>query len=952
MEYWTGSEKPVKEKCLAHVAEAKVFLGIITWQYGWVPPGEEKSITELEYEEAGRRRIPRLMFLLDNERPGPGFEMENDPQSLVKLLAFRKRIQEGPETARPFSESDYIELVMQALFEWKARRQGTGKKGTALAETDSYLKYVVEQNSHIRLAGFRTNLRMPLSFEDLWVPLTLQRQLNFEEPERAMRLEKHGRGGLATGEESEVTLADRLQRIFRPRAGRKALVLLGHPGAGKTTQLRHVALLLARQGSTALGLEAGVLPLLLPLRFLEAADECLEGFAQRLLSDRNLRLPADTADRLFSQRLLLLLDGIDEVPEAKRPLVRRWIETTIQGPQGHRALVSCRFLGYRDEARLDPTLSEVLEVRPLTSQQCEALIDNWYRAVELAEAEGNTSGSAGMARAEAKAISEASDLKQRLSETTSPQLIALTANPLLLTSMCLVHRDRGQRLPERRVELYTECIDGLLELWRERQQRQYPIQGLPPVSFPAAQAREVLAPMALWLHEQGLTAATSADLAPLLRDAFAVAKLPASLTPESFLNTIRDESGLVTGFSHTQYGFLHLRFQEYLAAHRLRSRLLELATATPPAEFQKLVQQQLVSRFPQDRWAEVFHCLFADASSRPLFAPFFSALLRDPIALTAENRLRQLLRDIPYFLPEPFQELLSDKSVRSTAFRSLAADILRTHAPDRLPAEARTPEQEPRSSTQPTIETIQALGLRFAKIPAGKFNMGSPKDEAGRWDGEWLPHKVLVPEFSLAVTPITNAQYRIYLAEAPKAKRPEYWGDERFNQADQPVVGINRDEAVAYCDWLTAKLGDGSQVRLPSEAEWEYACRAGTDTRFWSGSKEEDLAQVGWYSENSGDALHAVAEKPANAWGLFDMHGNVWEWCSDWWCHAESKHADKVKSLHPAPCSEAHQSDPHRVVRGGCFAAGARNARSTYRNGPHPGYRGTNLGFRPVRVTP
>jgi formylglycine-generating enzyme required for sulfatase activity len=247
---------------------------------------------------------------------------------------------------------------------------------------------------------------------------------------------------------------------------------------------------------------------------------------------------------------------------------------------------------------------------------------------------------------------------------------------------------------------------------------------------------------------------------------------------------------------------------------------------------------------------------------------------------------------------------------------------------------------------------LAVAGLTFVGIPAGEFLMGTPKGEEGRLPWEWKPHKVHVPAFEMAITPVTNAQYGRYLAEVKSVEPPKYWGDERYNQPDQPVVGVSWDEAVAYCSWAEAKLSDGSRIRLPSEAEWEYACRAGTKSRFWSGDKDEDLAEVGWFFQNSGRVLHAVAEKRPNPFGLQDMHGNIWEWCLDWMCGEGSKHARAVAAQHPAPCDEKYRSDPHRVIRGGSFADEARFARSAYRVGSHPGDRDTDRGFRPVRVTP
>ena len=139
-------------------------------------------------------------------------------------------------------------------------------------------------------------------------------------------------------------------------------------------------------------------------------------------------------------------------------------------------------------------------------------------------------------------------------------------------------------------------------------------------------------------------------------------------------------------------------------------------------------------------------------------------------------------------------------------------------------------------------------------------------------------------------------------------------------------------EAYTFAAWVGA--------RLPTEEEWEYAARAGTLTPYWSGDAEEDLARVGWYSENAQGTAHPVGEKAANEWGLHDMHGNVWEWTSSMWREGYSE---------PEPAEDAHGD---RVIRGGSFFNDARNARSALRNRGAPGTRGLDLGFRVLRLAP
>ena len=168
------------------------------------------------------------------------------------------------------------------------------------------------------------------------------------------------------------------------------------------------------------------------------------------------------------------------------------------------------------------------------------------------------------ALAESRAREQVSGLIQRLREPDfrSTRMFEMTRNPLLMTAICLVHRDRG-RLPHRRVELYEECVKVLLERWRESKKLE--------ITVDAKSARRILQPIAYWLHEQrGRTRATAEEMNSIVQTA--IGRIGDKTSPEKFLTAIRDESGLLTGWSDQSYGFMHLAFQEYLAAREVRSQ--------------------------------------------------------------------------------------------------------------------------------------------------------------------------------------------------------------------------------------------------------------------------------------------------------------------------------------------------------------------------------------------
>ena len=176
----------------------------------------------------------------------------------------------------------------------------------------------------------------------------------------------------------------------------------------------------------------------------------------------------------------------------------------------------------------------------------------------------------------------------------------------------------------------------------------------------------------------------------------------------------------------------------------------------------------------------------------------------------------------------------------------------------------------------------------------------------------------------------------------------------RYKGTDRPVENVTLEDCVEFCKLLTqkeraqGKLPEGAEYRLPTEAEWEYACRAGAKTKYSFGDSETDLGEYAWYNENSG-RTHPVGTKKANAWGLFDMHGNVWEWCSDWY---GGYSAGETEDPTGAPAGASYHK---RVFRGGSWGSDAAYCRSAARNGCQDNpqyYRLSGLGFRLVRTLP
>ncbi|GHU22904.1 hypothetical protein FACS1894172_07700 [Spirochaetia bacterium] len=254
------------------------------------------------------------------------------------------------------------------------------------------------------------------------------------------------------------------------------------------------------------------------------------------------------------------------------------------------------------------------------------------------------------------------------------------------------------------------------------------------------------------------------------------------------------------------------------------------------------------------------------------------------------------------------------------------------------------PAPKPKPTPQPIPPPVvpPPRSSLFMRIPAGTFMMGSPAPEVNRVGNE-VQHKVTISrDFYMGKCEVTQKEYQEVMGTNPS----------HFKGNNLPVENVSWYDAIEYCNARSRKegltpaySGSGASIswnrnangyRLPTEAEWEYACRAGTSTPYSSGSSVDS---VGWDWGNSGGETHPVGTKQANAWGLHDMHGNVWEWCWDWY-------GDYSTSSQTDPTGAA--SGTNRVLRGGSWFNIARYLRSANRGYYTPTSRYYNLGFRVV----
>ncbi len=801
----------------------------------------------------------------------------------------------------------------------------------------------------VRLLGYRRKDRVRLTLDEVFV--SLRTHVVRRDPMlRPMRYDPEAEA--AHGVDEPLDLPGAL--AYMERRGARGLALVGEPGAGKTTLLKHLFCRVRAEGSQAVGLPPGLVPVLLRCAAVEKGDRAPGGLADviRRTVMREGSSAAATALASGDLPLLVLLDGLDEVPDRDtRRAVSAWLEDEIGQWPRCRFVITCRFTAWRDGARLSGRSFVEAHIAWLSLARVRAYVRRWYFAVVVGQ--DHASPEEAEARAEALARTLLDPEKQR-----RYRLRQMIQNPLMLATLCLVHY-AGNRLPERRADLYDECIGFLLETWAAQGGRQ---------GVPDKPAREVLKPLAWALHERQAEAATGDETRPLavhrdeLKQIIAapyrqVTELDLSL--DDFLARIRDDCGLFSGVDEERYEFLHLSFQEYLAARHAidENRVGDLA-----------------DRVGEPFWREVIMLALSD---RAAYGPFMTRVVqRRQVAAHAEL-LREAFTLAPKLDPAPFLPALRRPRGlwgRLGAWLGGGSDAGEVQAilglfrgreaPEvRAAAEAWVDAEQPgvaaaaaallRPAGEAPSQASGPTGIEWVHIPGGTFWMGSSDDrqhpaydpQSNPW--ERPPRRVTISRgYWMSRHPVTNDDYRAFV-EATGRDAPSYWSDPELNQPRQPVTGVDWRDARAFAEWLGAAGGlpvPGGRVDLPTEAEWEYAARGAEGRRYPWGDAAPSTERAN-YGKSSG-GLHLVGAHPAGATpdGVEDMAGGVWEWCLD-------IAADDYSGW-PAAVTDPRREDDHlsalRVLRGGSWIIPSQYLRAALRVSYDPRYRDRFIGFRVV----
>jgi len=817
------------------------------------------------------------------------------------------------------------------------RRLGMGQPSPDLEEAARvYLKFLVEAYQYLDLRGMGISDRVALKLPLLEMYVPLEARLHTPEGETWAR-ELLVAGRLPAKEES----ADMGGRLSRPvpvldlLQDYDGLVLLGDPGAGKTTFLKVLALALSSGQGEALGL-GGRLPILLPLaayaNALADRDVSLDAFIARYYEEeRKIQVPLGALlERALGQgSALLLLDGLDEVRDTgRRHLVVDRLRDFYSrhrkaGSGGNRFVLTSRIVGYREVRLAAEGLVEATLV-DFDYGEIKEFLGKWTASIEKA-----VGGETGVAQARAE--EERRELLAAVE--VNPGVRSLAANPLLLTILALMKRG-GIALPDRRVELYKNYVETLLKHWNLARS----LAGRSGREVDLVETMKVLEPLALWMHEvsPGVGLVKEGELLRKLESLCAGRGHadPARAAGE-FLKDVRDHSSLLLGRGEHQYGFIHLTFQEYLAAVALARKAREgtgalveaLASHVGEAPWHEVVLLTIGHLGIIDQWeqaaSEVVEGLLDRASSPPGDGAVWmgqavadagpgavSVVCRQKVAAALLATMRASGRVEP--------------THRAAAGKVLAA------------------VGDPR----PKVMTVE--GMELCTVPAGPFRMGSEEDDLEGFKFERPAHDCDLPyEYRIGRYPVTVSQFREYVKATGESPQDP---NSLRGPGNQPVVWVNWSEALAFCRWLEGhwlkegRLSEGWSVTLPSEAEWEKAARGIDGRRYpWGSHFDRDRANT---AETQIRGINAAGCFPTGAspFSCEEMSGNVWEW---------TRSADKA---YPYVSTDGREdleasAQPFRVLRGGSWFYDAGFARCAFRNSYVPGFRYDYIGFR-VAVLP
>ncbi len=740
------------------------------------------------------------------------------------------------------------------------------------------------------------------------------------------------------------------------------VTLLGDPGAGKSTFVRKLlglqAAVLLKERAPLMHIPADLLPVLVVLRELvlkldianfekRSGDDKRESLLAAFQAHLNEELQPDFQPAFwdaFAAGRVLVLDGLDEVPQEMRQRVRVLVAALLNAHAVERLIITSRIRSYTGDA-VFPAL-QTFTIRPFNKEQIGNFVKAWYAArVALG------------LLAERDRARRVDDLVQ----AATGNLAEIASNPMMLTSMAIIHQ-KDTELPNERVRLYKLVVDVLLRRWQKHKQGEdvTPSAGLLQFLKDEPRLLAALARLAYEAHSAARGRKEAADLPR--KDALAILEQKEFLNDaglaSEFLDYIDQRAGLLKGNGGeldkpNSYSFPHRTFQEYLAGtYLLRGR----STAR---EYRHLAAEG-------DHWAlaaqlgaeELFYNRLSEAATLDLA---YDLCPNSALATALDQRLAVWSGSIALTVGKAKVETDVDESTGGIHYLNrLTPALLAGMQGDLLPPLERAEAGRILAKLgDPRPEVLTCANMVFCHVLAGEFLFGDEKKKL-----------TIASDYWIGKYPVTNAQFDEFVA-AEGYKTPSYWAEameagywsefgfkgrfdaeprtapndygEPFSLPNHPVVGVSWYEALAFTRWLTEQASENAwivnggesvfqalskagkvQAALPTEEQWEKAAR-GTDGREypWAGEFDANKTNVGETGINTTSAV-GTFQGGKSPYGLLDASGNVWEWIS-------------------SPYDKSSY-----VLRGGAFNDLSVDVRCVCRDWYLPLRRNSNFGFRLV----
>ena len=780
------------------------------------------------------------------------------------------------------------------------------------------------------------------------------------------------------------------------------LVLLGDPGSGKSTFVNQVLALYADaclepSRNTPANLPKGRVPVRVILRDLAASMDktypegvpdtfnaiewagILEQHAISALSRLGAEEFGQALTSAFKEhRVLLVLDGLDEVPGRQRADVRRVVREAATWYKLTHLVITCRIRSYEGE-QADITRSTSVTLAPFNNEQKALFAKAWYKPDLRADLTPE----------------EAQDKARDLTKAaTSEELTEIAENPMLLTTMAIIHQ-RDTRLPDKRVELYEEAIQVMLWKWQTPKGR-----GGVTVSSELKNVlkdkRRILRSLMRLAYDAHSAAHTDKQTAGIAREQaynILITKdhLGSHALAEEFLNYVDQRAGLLQGYGGSEneehplsYGFPHRTFQEYLAGRYIMS--LDVGTELPKLAKEGAFWYEAVKSGLEDQ-------VYLRTAERTLVKEAYLLKFPDFPQAPDQQRLVLWLGYITELVGADVIEGIDYEAQKGTDYLAeIKAYLVELLAGTLPPIERAEAGRILGCIGDPRKELTTLEHMTFCRVPAGPFRAGM---NDGRKDTGEVPERTEdVPyDYWIATCTVTQAQYREFV-DAGGYEERSFWttaGWERKNKEpwvgprllkkdfmldNHPVVGVSWYEAFAFTQWLQvyaaeqAWLPRGYTVDLPTELEWEKAARGGHHVpeppviHAWHQGFDTDPVpmvqntnlgrQYPYGNAPDRDKMNHSATKVGRTtapgcfslgrspYGAEDMSGNVWEWGRERWSKTPPGQSKERKPLVEPDGSSL------RVLRGGSFVGFDFDCRCALRGGNFPYYRSGLRGFRLV----